>query len=793
MNSKRIIAMLIGGGLPLLMSPVAAQQAGGGGTAAGSVADGGLGDIVVTARKRAESLISVPVAVTALGSDDLQRYNATSLQQIAQLAPQLFITTAGTGHGATLSIRGVGSVSDDPGVDQSVGVYSDNVGIGRGRIIGVSQFDISQVEVLKGPQALFFGKNSPAGVVSITTAGPGKQFEAKVTGGYEFVANERYLEAAVGGPLSDSFGARLAVRGESMDGFIRNIARPILDPLTRLTTPGANDSRAPKQKRLAARLTLAYEPTSDLTVVAKLFGAYNKTNDPTAQIDRTCLPGVTFNVLGIVDPFGDCKINRVHAITGLNPALAANWPRTNGGVTYGKTNFLSGSVVVNYDLGDYSLTSVSAAGRLEYHDFFNASVSSFEALMPQANELTKTISQELRLNSDLDGPLNFTLGTYFERTTRDAPNSAMLLFLGPDMRSGTARNWNFTREAKNKSRTLSAFGQLRWEIVDDIEFAAGVRYTRDRKKARVFNSFVNTTAGSFTLLPEGTELAGTFTDSNWSPEATLTWHPTPDQTFYAAYKTGYKSGGFSNPLLLRNNFGLANITYAPETTKGFELGYKARLLDNHLRIETAVYRYKFKGLQLSVFDPLTFSYFIKNAAAARTTGAEVSGQWLVADGLTLRGNIAYNKAKFLDYPGALCYQGQTVAQGCTDQVRQLQNMGGKALPRAPKWTFDPGGTFELPLTGDLTLGLDADAQFKTSFFTDSTDAPFPRQSKFWLFNASMRLTSEAMGWQLSLIGRNLSDKLYVLNTSNPAFTSVGVWNPLVERGRQIVLQASVTF
>ena len=205
--------------------------------AASSAADTGLGDIVVTARKRAESLISVPVAVTALGAQQLQRYNVTNLEQISQLAPQLTITTVASGSGASISIRGIGSVGEDPGVDQSVGVYIDNVGIGRGRIIGVSMFDISQVEVLKGPQALFFGKNSPAGVVSLTSAGPGDRLEGRVVGGYEIVANERYVDAAIGGPLSSTFGARLAVHASGMDGFIHNHAVPLTDPLTGLETP----------------------------------------------------------------------------------------------------------------------------------------------------------------------------------------------------------------------------------------------------------------------------------------------------------------------------------------------------------------------------------------------------------------------------------------------------------------------------------------------------------------------------------------------------------------------------
>lgn len=791
MISRNLVAVLAGVTLPFTGSPAVAQAS----DEPAAESNEGLGDIVVTARKREESLISVPVAVTVLGSQVLERYNAASLQDIGRLAPQLVITTAPSGSGASLSIRGIGSVAEDPGVDQSVGVYLDNVGVSRGRIIGISMFDIAQVEVLKGPQALFFGKNSPAGVVSLTSAGPGREFEGKVLAGYEFVSNEGYVEAAAGGPVSDTFGIRVAARASGMDGFIRNLATPVLDPLTGLTTPGANNPRSPRERKFAGRLTLQFDPTSDLRIVAKVLGASSRTNDPSGTLEHKCLPGVTFAVAGVPVPAEDCTLNRRTFNTGINPALAENWPHANGGELYGKTNLWSGSLAIDYTMGNLALTSVTGASRLEYHDLFNASVSPYQALIPQSNELTKTLSQELRLNSDFDGALNFTVGGYYEHTTRKSPNSVAILFVGPDLRTGQPRNWNFTREANNRGTTLSAFGQVRWNILENLELAGGIRYTHDKKAVRLGNSFVNPAVvaafGPAFILPEGNYLNGSFKDSDWSPEATLTWHPTPDQTVYAAYKTGYKSGGFSNTLLLGGTFTIDDLTYDPESTEGGEVGYKANLFDGKVRVELAAYRYKFKGLQLSAFDAATFSYFIRNAAAARTTGVELSTQWRATRELTLRGDVAYNEAKFLNYPGAPCYQTQTPAQGCIGGTSQ--NPAGKQLPRAPEWTLNLGGTYEVQLSDRFKLGLDADARYNASFYTDPALTPFIRQSGFWLLNAAVRLSSADDAWELSVIGRNLTNQIYVNYATDPGLAPVGVWTLNVERGRQVAVQAKINF
>jgi outer membrane receptor protein involved in Fe transport len=152
------------------------------------------------------------VAVTAISGKQLDKYSMRTIEEIAAGTPQLSVTRGSSGSGATISLRGIGSPYTSIGIEQSVAVNVDGVYYGQGRIINEGFFDMSQVEILKGPQALFFGKNATAGVLSFTSANPTNHFEALGRVGYEFTAKQSTIEAMVSGPVSDTFGLRIAVR-----------------------------------------------------------------------------------------------------------------------------------------------------------------------------------------------------------------------------------------------------------------------------------------------------------------------------------------------------------------------------------------------------------------------------------------------------------------------------------------------------------------------------------------------------------------------------------------------------
>lgn len=755
---------------------------------AGAAEPQGFADIVVTARKRTESLQDVPVAVSVVTATELQDNLATDLTKIAELAPQVVIGRQTVGTGAVIGIRGISSTSTDPGLDQSVAVALDNVVLSRGRIVTAAMFDLAQVEVLQGPQALFFGKNSPAGVISVRSAGPGDTLEGYARVGYEFVADERYVEAAISGPITDALGARFAFRASAMEGWMRNVAQPVADPLhAGVVVPGAiNGRRQPEGQNYAGRLTLAWDPSDDLDVELKVLASHEKLNSSTGYAESFCTGGQTVpTALGTAFPFGDCAKNRIKAEGGLPAVYAGNYPYGNNGVPYFNTDAVLASLNINKSFGNFTLTSTTGYYQQDFVDNRNADFTPFSLIWSVQQEDYELITQELRLATDLDGPLNAMVGAYYEDTSRSFGNFPDLLHAGINP---TAQNYTTVETvADADSESWSVFGQLRWEIFPELELSAGARYSKDKKRQAIVNRAVG--VSTFPFRPEGSVLRSSLSDDNVSPEVTLSWKPAPDQLLYAAYKTGYKAGAISTAALLFTSATPDNVKIGAEKAEGVEIGYKGDLLNRRLRLNATAYYYRFEDLQLGTFDPATLSFRIQNAAVARTQGVQGSVSFLATDQLTLNGNIGWNDAEYLRFQGAQCYPGQTAAQGC---VGGQQDLTGAPLVRAPKMTFNVGADYSMPL-GGWTADLSVDGTYTSSYQSAADNAPGGIQPSFWRLNAAIHLSPEDDRFRLSLIGRNLTNSYYLVSTSGrPLGTSrefIGVFN----RPREVAVQAEFRF
>lgn len=759
-----------------------------------------LEDIIVTARRREESSMTVPVAVTAISSETLERAGASNLEQIAELAPQVQIMRASSGNGGIISIRGLGTPALDAGLEQSVSVNIDGVQAGRGNIVSQGFFDLGQVEVLKGPQVLFFGKNSPAGVISLRSANPTDKLEGYVRAGYEFEAHKRYGEAAVGGPLTDTLKARIAVRGSDQRGWMKNTA---IDRPTNPFYPQFGTLRGPKSnggKELIGRITVLYTPSSDFDATLKVSGGTFKDNGPTNQ--TVCGPNLQFPVTtGITDTTGDCVQDDRFANVGLAPSLAATLPGARDGRPYTDTWATLTSFTMNWHLPNVTVTSVTGFMKLKLSQGSSFAYTSFGTTYGIILENSQTFSQEFRAVSDYDGPLNFTMGALYERAKRSSGVNIIGLgtTFGIDPATGRWETWDV--DANNKGDTLSAFGELRWSIFDRLELAGGVRYTKEEKDTVGVNTYVAPAQGPiFALAPQGFALANKFRDSNWSPQLTLSWKPVEGTLVYAAYKTGYKSGGISNPsrlsaVVAASPAGQSTLNYESEKAKGGEIGVKSYLFDRTVRVEATAYSYLFSNLQVSAFDSVAQMSFLTNAGTARIKGLELSSEWAVTQGLRLNGSATYNSARYKSFPNALCYLGQTPALGCNfapgSILGRVQDLSGAPLTRAPRWTFGSGFNYDVPITSDIVLGLTGSANYTSSYHTAEDHNPFVIQKGFTLFNATARIYQEKEGWELSLIGRNLADKYYkkLCNARNVAAQfSCGY-----VRGRELTLQAAYRF
>jgi outer membrane receptor protein involved in Fe transport len=788
----------LGAWLPVM--PVMAQI-----SDANASKDTSLEEIVVTARKREESLISVPVAVTALSAADINRYNATDLSKIGQLAPQVIIQrTGGGGSGAVFAIRGISSSTTDTGLSSTVSVNIDGTQISRGRIITQGFFDLQQVEVLKGPQALFFGKNSPGGVISLRSAGPTENLEAFVRAGYEFRARERYIEGAISGPLTDTLGFRVAGRASKMRGWMRNTGGPYTQAvLPDFPQPGPADGHSPKTREFLGRLTLEWKPTSEFSSVLKIFASNYRDNGPDGTSEIKCADpnakpiSMNFtNFQSYEDPYGDCRVNGRNSNTTMNPALAAIFPFARDGAPYIRFNSILSSWTNTVNLDDISLTSVTSYYKFKAVYFENFDFTSIGSQFAANDTRSSVFSQEFRAETSLDGPLNATVGAFYDHEKAPFKSAVQLNQLGIDPATGQYMDWG--EIFRTSGTTYSAFGQLDYKFTDQLILSLGARYTSESRKQLSFDYYVKPAFEAFwtavigapLVLPLGQSINSRIKNDNVSPEITLTYHPTTHTTLYVAYKAGFKSGGVAQPAVLSPSFDNDTLKFKPETVRGFEIGAKGQFLDNRLRVTAAAYRYKYSDLQVQTFDPQTISFNIGNAASARTTGVEIDGAFQLSESLQIRAAGAYNLAKYLKYEDSPCYAGQTAAQRC---VNTFQDLSGERLHRAPKVNLSGGFTYDTPVTEAIYFGLSGDVSYSSGFNVQETQNPLAHQSSYALVNAAAKVHAEDDSWELALIGRNLTNK-YIINSSlDKPFGPPGQIAVGVSRPREIAVQGTVRF
>ncbi|MFN3233698.1 MAG: TonB-dependent receptor [Alphaproteobacteria bacterium] len=764
--------------------------------------------LTVSARKRDESFIDVPVAMQVFNSEALERYGVSDLTELADLAAAVQLFPASSGSGANFSVRGIGSTTLDPGVSTSVAINIDGMSINRGRIVRQAMFDMESVEVLKGPQALFFGKNSPAGVVTIKSRGPSDEWEFGASVFYEFDADEFIGEASVSGPISEKVGMRLAYQGSTAKGWVKNVAQPqpiqpglVLEPYT---FPGALDTRLGGYDQHIARLTLQFDPTDEFSATLKVLGS-TMNNDGTGSLNEVIsCSGPLPITAGLVDPDGDCARDGVVSSGALPTEVYQNYqglenrPNGSGFASY---DSLLVTLTMDYQTDDFVLTSVTGVHYYDWFRFDNFDSTVYWQLGGLQDEQQTTISQEIRFLSTFDSPINFMIGAFYENLDRDSDNQGKIAAVGPDPITGNTNNWAGISTVKGDS--VSVFAQLIWDITDDLELTGGARYTYEDKTASTGLTYVHPFLAGIFLTP-GVLIEPDFSDNNISPEATITWSVADGISIYAAYKTGYKSGGFSTQTIIGPNDTPEGLTYQAEKAEGGEIGLKSELLDRRLRLNFTAFLYDFDGIQDSVFNAATTNFAIINADS-RSKGFEIDGSLVATDNLILRGQVAYTSAKYRSFPNAPCFGGQTLAEGCVPNTTGLggpgmvQDISGRTRPNAPKWSGSVGFSYDTAVANAMMIGISSDLVFTSGYITQVADSPGSFQDSYVQWNASVRLYSDDESWEVAFIGRNLTNELYCSGTADKPggtrnqVTGFGDINCNALRGRQLGIQAKFRY
>lgn len=774
-------------------------------------AQGGVDVITVTARKRAESAQDVPIQVTAIAGEQVERLDITSIERIAARVPNLTVGRSSNGSGAQIALRGVGSLSTSPGVEQSVAVVVDGAYYGQGRIINEGFFDLGRVEVINGPQALFFGKNATAGVINIETADPGETPEFQLRSAYEIEGEQWQVDGVASGPLTDTLGARIAVRYSNMTGgYFRNLAAPQQITTTDVATGAVTTATAPPaaldqpgEEELIGRLTLQWNPTEIISNELKVQGTVSDNNNASWNyVTYQCATGFSS-----LDPAAPCARDFVVRQNNF-PEQLANFPlsRANGEL-FNRYRSYAINNSLNIDLDKVLLTSVT---NYQWNNNQFAIMGDFQSspapTWATEDSTWRAFSEELRALTQFDGPFNFMIGGLFQTTKRDFDQPVFFPFLVTDSSAPQGLEAVTVRkDSETEGETFAVFAQAVIDITPELELSGGLRYTHEEKDSFFVQTIVNPAVAAVFRPADSPDGLGTITANqefnDVSPDVTLRWRPLDDVMLFGSYRQAYKSGGFSNGGL--NSFfssdPLGDLTFDEETAEGFEAGFKSLLFDRQLRFNLTGYRFNYNDFQVDFFNSSLIA-FQTLGADARTTGVELQVEYAPAalPGLNLHGALNYTDAKYTSFPDAPCFAGQTPAQGCnlifdagTGALRPIagaevgvrQDLAGAPLSVAAEWTGQAGFLYEGRMGPDLDFTVGADVRFSSDYIPSGFGQIASRQDAYATVDAFASIGRE--NWELAFIGKNLTNEFYVTGAVDGPSTGSGTGTPAGVQADQI--------
>ena len=761
--------------------------------------------IVVQARRQNETLQEVPVTVTAIGGETLERYSIDQVADFASRVPTLNVQVGGSGSGGQLSLRGVGSSNISAAFDSAVAFEYDGIIASTSRLVQAGFFDVEQVDVLRGPQSLFFGKSATAGVLSLRSANPTSNWEFGARGSYEFEEKGYLISGYISGPISDTLGIRLAAQFNDIEEF----------QILQDNTPAVNQERGLTD--FIGRVTLDWQPSDAFRANFKLQYSKHENDGALGTAEIGCGANGVADPVSllqgglIIQPGYDCNTTdqRYYLPDGapqLSGPVPGNSP-ANGrnGVPFGETEIWFSRLQFELDLSDsLTLTSVTGLLNLDAIDFDCYSYAGFfpgpngtripggAGCSDPINQLEQ-YSQEIRVASDFDGPFNFMLGAFYEDRTFifDTSQQAInISFVGPDPVTGFTYDYDKTHTTKTEA--LSFFGSAQLEITDKLELSGGVRWTDETKVQTIAVPFVHTfLQGPVFVAPGFFSGPINFADDNFSPEATLKYQATDDINIFASFKTGFKSGGIDNSALPSNSLSQAalsgdfsSLIFRSEEAIGGEIGIKSQWADRTFTFNATAYQYVFTDLQVQNFNAITIQFITSNAGELTTKGVDLEASWRTPiDGLRLSSNLSYLDAQYTDtflQPGG---QGGPI------------DLNGRRGSQAPEWAGNFAVDWTVPLSDSLELFLSGNAAYNDGYITDESTLNDFVQPSFWTLDTNISVGHPDGKWKLSLVATNLTDEIYVITSGGrPFLPATGDDVVLTQnRGRQVFAEISFKF
>ncbi|QIG80756.1 TonB-dependent receptor [Stakelama tenebrarum] len=630
-------------------------------------------EIVVTAQRRSESIQDVPISVAAFDQEALATLGIDSTDALQFGTPGITNTqTAGDGISA-IYIRGVGTGYSGPGLEGSVAFYLDDIYLQTQTSAAQAAVDVEQIEVLKGPQGTLYGRNATGGAIVVTTRDPRLGVtEGYVSAGYGNL-NWTREEAVLNLPVAPTVAIRTVGYFEHRDGYVENVAFPDEEK----SGSGAGET-------WGGRLKMLWEPDTQFRALAMF--SYDRRDGNGA------IHSLRYNGDGTPTNLGFYE-------TSQSPA------REGGGGD--DTDALLAALTLEYNADRWTLSNTFAYRRtraygctdndgLPGENLYFCSVSQRSPNPGDADgKRDDTITNELRFVSDFGGPLDVTVGGFFER------NKAR--FVG---RIGGVNWFGSTTPTFDNHDDLTAYsvyGEVYYNLTPALRLTGGVRYTREEKYHSVLNDMDarNMLSGGGALPPAFQD--GEVSFDNFSPRAVISYDA-GDVNLYASYNRGFKSGGFNSPSLT------LDPPLDPETIDAFEIGAKYRSPDGTLRLDTAGYYYDWKDVQVAFITGGGAGILQQNAAGSEIYGAEVNMNWAPVRAIRVNLGLAYTHARFTSFPNAAVYN--IVGGALTATAEDLK---GFRLPHAPDFTANGSITYNWEAAGGWTGHLTAAARYTTEY------------------------------------------------------------------------------
>jgi iron complex outermembrane recepter protein len=770
------------------------------------VDDGTLDEVVVTAQKREESLRDVPLSVAAVSGDKLDDAGIIRLEDLEAYVPNL--TMSETGIANNIYIRGIGSGLNQ-GFEQSVSTYMDGIYRGRGHQSRMPFLDLERVEVLRGPQPILFGKNAVAGAVNMIAAQPGRSFEGQLRASYEMETNDVIGNLVLSGPISDTFGARLAVHARNADGYVDNITL---------------DRDEPGRDELAVRVILAFDPTENLSFSWRSEGGKYDTRGRQIEIfgetpiTTGALTGLTYSqIVGGPVP----ALPQGQNATARNNVL--DFVRSSNGDSSDMSNFET-ALTIDYDFGNgLTLTSVTGWSAYELTELCDCDFVGATVFNAGIEEEYGQFSQEFRLASPVDQTLSWIAGVYYQDYHLDeadyllVPSTSLVMpvlttaFLQQGLcnslatcsgLAGAFSNAANPRQFSQDSTLYSVFAQGTWNINESWKLSAGGRYSSEDKDGSRATQLTRGLGGP-NLPPQQVPLfnavlgivphsvSGERSEDTFSPLVNVQYFFNPESMMYLSWAQGSKSGGFdarsNKPPALGGTF-----EFEDEEATTYELGLKTAI-GTTAEINVAGFFTDYQDLQTSAFDG-AIGFNVGNGSA-EVMGVEVEGRWRVTPNFMLSGAAAWLDFEWTNYFGQ-CYYGLAPIPAGQPNAGNC-NYEGFSNQLAPEFTGYVSGDYNWAIGDSLRFGVTADVIYSSDYLQSLTLDPFATQDAYVKLNARLSLGDIDGRWELALVGRNLSEETVVSYAgdtplANRLFRARSYYG-FVDQPRTIAIEARLNF